>query len=103
MSHSRHSGKITESSKQKETFKVIESNHQPSTTTVTSKPWNVGQNRDFSTAENFGICIQTRKHKRFLTRERALCGTQDFQEELQQATKLDLQTGRPSETSRERI
>lgn len=67
------------------------------------KPRNVGQNRDFSTAENFGICIQTRKHKRFLTRERALCGTQDFQEELQQATKLELQTGRPSETSRERI
>lgn len=67
------------------------------------KPRNVGQNKDFSTADNFGICIQTRKHKRFLTQERALCGTQDFQEELQQATKLDLQTGRPSEMSRERI
>lgn len=66
------------------------------------KPRNGGQSREFcSTAENFGICTQTVKHKHFLARQRTLCGTQDFQEELLRAAELKLQTARPAEMSRE--
>lgn len=51
------------------------------------------EGRDFcSTAENFGISTQTKKHKRFLPQNTALHRAQDFQEELLRAAELNLQT-----------